>query len=90
MVNISFWASLILFTCGVLSAIILCLGFKIWIGHGIKGFITASIVGWFGAWLSATIETWGPRLERIALLPGFLGSLSLILVVHVLFPPEKR
>lgn len=90
MVHINFWASLTLFICGGISALILCLGFKIWVGHGIKGLLAATIIGWFGAWLSATIEAWGPKLAKIAILPAFLGSLSLILVAHTLFPPEKR
>lgn len=90
MVNINFWGSLILFICGGLSALILCLGFKIGVGHGIKGLVAATIIGWFGAWLSATIEAWGPELERISLIPAFLGSVSLVLVTHVLFPPEKK
>lgn len=90
MVHINFWASLILFLCGSISAFLLCLGLKIWIGQGIKGLIVASIIGWFGAWLSATIESWGPKIEKVAIIPALLGALSIILVVNVLFPPAKK
>lgn len=90
MVNINFGASLLLFLCGVVSALILCPGLKIWVGRGIKGLIAASVIGWFGAWLSATIENWGPRIAKVALFPALLGAFSLILVVNVLFPPERK
>lgn len=89
MVNINFWASLILFLCGGISAFILGVGLKVWVGQGIKGLIAASLIGWFGAWLSATIESWGPKIEKVALIPALLGALSLILVAHVLFPPSR-
>ncbi|MCX7973563.1 MAG: hypothetical protein N3B16_03585 [Candidatus Aminicenantes bacterium] len=90
MVNLNFLASFILFICGVFSALLLDFGFKIKVGPGIKGFVAASVIGWFGAWLSATIEGWGPKLERLPVVPALFGALSLILVVSLLFPPKKN
>jgi uncharacterized membrane protein YeaQ/YmgE (transglycosylase-associated protein family) len=42
---------------------------------GPEGFVSAWIVGWFGAWLgSPVLGHWGPHIAALYILPALLGA----------------
>lgn len=90
MTGMSFLSSLLLFIIGAIVTAIMFFLLKIKIGKGIAGFIAEVCIGWFGAWLGWILEHWWIKLGEVYLVPAILGSASLILVVHVLFPPAKE
>ena len=90
MIGMSFLASLLLFIISVIVSVILFYLLKIRIGKGIIGFIAEVCVGWFGAWLGWILEHWWIKLWDVHIIPAILCSASLILVLHVLFPPPKE
>jgi uncharacterized membrane protein YeaQ/YmgE (transglycosylase-associated protein family) len=49
---------------------------------GPEGFLSAWIVGWFGAWLgSPVLGHWGPHVGAEYVLPGLLGAFALPFLV---------
>ena len=90
MIGMSFLASLLLFIISVVVAAILFFLLKIRIGKGTIGFIAEVCVGWFGACLGWILEHWCIKLWDVYIIPAILCSASLILILHVLFPPPKE
>ncbi len=90
MTGMNFWAFLVLLVISVVVSVILFFLLKIKIGKGIVGFIAEICVGWFGAWLGWILGHWWIKLWDVYIIPAILCSASLILVVHVLYPPPKE
>jgi uncharacterized membrane protein YeaQ/YmgE (transglycosylase-associated protein family) len=90
MIGMSFCSSLVLFVISVIVSGILFFLLKIKTGKGVVGFIAEICIGWFGAWLGWILEHWWNQVCNVYLIPAILGSASLILVVHVLYPPPKE
>lgn len=90
MISMSFMSSLLLLIISVVVTAIFFFLLKIKIGKGAVGIIAEVCVGWFGAWLGWVLEHWWITLWEVHIIPAILGSASLILVVHVLFPPPKE
>jgi uncharacterized membrane protein YeaQ/YmgE (transglycosylase-associated protein family) len=86
----NFCAFLVLLVISVVVSVILFFLLKIKIGKRIVGFIAEICVGWFGAWLGWILGHWWIKLWDVYIIPAILCSASLILVVHVLYPPPKE
>jgi len=90
MIGMNFLSALfLLIISGVVSVIMFYL-LKIRLGKGIVGFIAEVCVGWFGAWMGWILEHWWIKVWDVYIIPAILGSVSLILVLHVLYPPSKE
>jgi len=90
MVGMSFCSSLVLLVISAVVSVILFFLLKIKIGKGVVGFIAEICIGWFGAWLGWILEHWWIKLWGVYIIPAIFCSASLILVVHVLYPPPKE
>lgn len=90
MIGMSFAASFLLFIIALVISAIMFFLLKIKIGKGIVGFMAEVCVGWFGAWLGWLLEHWWIKVWDVYIIPAILTSASLIIVVHVLFPPPKE
>lgn len=90
MIGMSFFSWLVLVIIGAIVAAVMFFLLKIRIGKGIIGFLAEVCVGWFGGWLGWILEHWWFKFWEVHVIPAILGAASLILVVHVLFPPPKE
>ena len=90
MIGMGFLSFLILFIIAAVVGAILFFLLKIRTGKGIAGFIAEVCVGWFGAWLGWIWGHWWFKFWDVYIIPAILGSASLILVLHVLYPPPKE
>ena len=90
MIGMNFLSAFVLFIISVLVSVIMFFLLKIRIGRGSKGFIAEVCVGWFGGWVGWILEHWWVKWGEVHIVPAVLGAASLILVIHVLFPPPKE